>query len=372
MKVVFVHDWFTIAAGAEKVATEIIDMIQPHAVYSLFNFMDFGTLNQITQGRGVRTSFLQQIPLASEYYRHLAPLYPRAVSRLDVSEFDIIISSSWVAAKGVQKRPGQIHICYCHTPMRFAWGLESIYLEQYGFNKGLKRLFAKFLIQRLRTWDEKTAQGVDFFISNSEFVKSRIQKAYNRNAAVIYPPVNTAKFALHTQKSEYFFTACRFVDYKNLELIIKAFNRLPNHRLVIAGQGPQEKRLRKLAAPNIEFLGWVNEEKLIYYMQRAKGFINASIEDFGIAGLEAQSTGTPIIALGKGGYTETVIENETGIFFHREHPEALADAIIRFDRLKFDPLRIRENALRFDREVFRETYLNFFLDKTFTHVEELA
>lgn len=372
MKVAFVHDWFTIPAGAEKVAAEIIDLIQPHAVFSLFNFMDFPSLNAITQGRGVKTSFLQQIPMARENYRLLAPLYPNAISKLDVSKFDVIISSSWMAAKGIQKREGQIHICYCHTPMRFAWGLESTYLEKYGYDKGLKRLLAKLMIRRLRNWDEKSAINVDYFISNSSFVKKRIKEAYHRNSQVIYPPVNTEKFALHTSKSDYFFTACRFVDYKNLELIVQAFNRLPDQRLVIAGQGPMDKQLRKMANTNIEFLGWVSEEQLVFYMQRAKAFVNASIEDFGIAGLEAQSCGTPVIALGEGGYTETVIENETGVFFHRAHPEALADAILRFNRTSFDPQLIRNNAKQFDRNVFRERFLNFFLDKTFLNANKMA
>lgn len=372
MKVAFVHDWFTMPGGAEKVAAEIIDLIQPHAVFSLFNFMDFDILNSITQGRGVRTSFLQQAPLAQEYYRHLAPLYPKAISRLDLSDFDIIISSSWMAAKGVNKRSDQIHICYCHTPMRIAWGLESTYLDKYGYNKGLKKLFAKYLINRLKKWDEKTENGVDFFISNSSFVKDRILKAYNRNAEVIYPPVNTDKFEFHERKGDFYFTASRFVEYKNINIIIKAFNRLPGRRLVIAGQGPLEKYLKRLAGPNIEFLGWVSEEKLIYYMQRAKAFLNASVEDFGIAGLEAQSTGTPVIALGKGGYRETVIENKTGLFFEREHPEALADAILRFERMELDPRVIRENTKRFDHQVFREQFLNFFLDKSILHVEEMA
>ncbi|MDB9701294.1 glycosyltransferase [Salibacteraceae bacterium] len=372
MKVAFVHDWFTMPGGAEKVATEIIDLIQPHAVFSLFNFMDDESLRHITQNRSIQTSFLQKIPFASKHYRHLAPLYPRAISKLDLSGFDVIISSSWMAAKGVQKHPSQIHICYCHTPMRFAWGLESTYLEKYGYDKGLKRVFARFLIKRLKKWDSKTAPTVDYFISNSEFVKQRIRYAYGRRANVIYPPVNTEKFALHTNKSDYYFTASRFVDYKNIDLIVSAFNRLPGKRLLVAGKGPLEKQLKKLALPNIEFLGWLTDEQLVYYMQRSKAFINASIEDFGIAGLEAQSTGTPVIALGIGGYFETVIEDETGIFFHREHPEALADAIIRFERTEFDAHRIRENALRFDNTVFREAFLNFFLDKTFSLEHEMA
>ncbi|MEZ4721846.1 MAG: glycosyltransferase [Flavobacteriales bacterium] len=372
MKVAFVHDWFTMPGGAEKVAAEIIDLIPPHAVFSLFNFMDFPTQMKITQGRGVRTSFLQQVPMASEHYRHLAPLYPRAVSKLDVSEYDVIISSSWMAAKGIQKRPGQIHICYCHTPMRFAWGLESDYLKKYGYNSGLKKWLAKFIINRLRKWDERTARDVDHFISNSRFVKERIKQAYGRKARVIYPPVDTKRFALRTKKENYFFTACRFVDYKNLELIIQAFALLADQHLVIAGTGPLQKHLRKMATPNVEFLGWVDDDTLVKYMQHAKGFVNASIEDFGIAGLEAQSCGTPVLALGKGGYTETVVENVSGIFFEREHPEVLADAILRFNRIQFDPVAVRENALRFDRDVFRERFLNYFLDKALLHVGEPA
>lgn len=372
MKVAFVHDWFTMPGGAEKVAAEIIDLIQPHAVFSLFNFMEFGTLNAITQGRGVKTSFLQQAPLVQDYYRHLAPFYPRAISKLDLSDFDVIISSSWMAAKGINKRKEQIHICYCHTPMRIAWGLESTYLNKHGYNKGLKKVFAKYIINRLKKWDAQTEDGVDFFISNSAFVKDRIQRAYDRKAKVIYPPVDTEKFEFRERKDDFYFTASRFVDYKNIDLIIKAFNQLPDKRLVIAGHGPLEKYLKRIAGLNIEFLGWVSEEKLIFYMQRAKAFLNASVEDFGIAGLEAQSAGTPVIALGKGGYRETIVENKTGIFFEREHPEALADALLRFERMKLDPLEIRDNAKQFDRAVFREQFLNFLIDKSILHVEEMA
>jgi len=370
VKVAFVHDWFTMPAGAEKVAAEIIDLIQPHAVFALFSFMDEKELRIITQGRALNTSFLQYFPGAEVYYRHLAPLYPNAISRLDLSEFDVIISSSWMAAKGIEKRAGQIHICYCHTPMRFAWGLEQTYLNKYGYNRGLKKKIAQVLISRLRNWDERTAKQVDYFIANSAFVSERIHRAYQRKSTVIYPPVDTQRFALHPEKGNYFFTAARFVDYKNLELIIEAFNLLPDQELIIAGQGPLDKNLRKLANKNIHFLGWVPVETLVYYMQRARAFVNASVEDFGIAGLEAQSCGTPVIALAKGGYRETVVENESGLFFHREHPEALADAILRFNQMEFDPAVVRNNAMRFDRTVFRDLFLNFFLDKTFAHVNE--
>ena len=372
MKVAFIHDWFTIPAGAEKVATEIIDIIQPHGVMALFNFMDFKSLQKITQGRGVKTSFLQQIPQASEHYRQLAPLYPRAIAQLDVSKYDVIISSSWMAAKGVSKAKNQIHISYCHTPMRFAWDMEETYLRKYGLNSGIKKFLAKTLIKRLRHWDAKTAKEVDFFVANSKFVAKRIKKAYNRKSTVIYPPVDTQRFTLKEHKEDYYFTAARLVDYKNIELIIQAFSKLPKHRLVIAGKGPMEHHLKKIATPNVTFLGWVDDDELVGLMQNAKAFVNASVEDFGIAGLEAQACGTPVIALGKGGYLETVIENETGMFFHREHPEVLVDTILRFERHEFDPFVIRRNAKRFDKEVFRERFLNFFLDKCFDNAKVVA
>jgi glycosyltransferase involved in cell wall biosynthesis len=365
MKVAFVHDWFTIPAGAEKVAREIIDVIQPHGVFALFSFMPFIDLQQITQGRGVKTSFLQQVPKADLHYRYLLPFYPKAVQSLDLSGYDIIISSSWMAAKGVKKLPNQIHICYCHTPMRMAWGLETVYLEKYGLEKGWKNWFAKLIIKRMRKWDQKNAQNVDHFVANSKFVAERIKTAYNRKSSVIYPPIDTQKFRLHEQKRDYYFCAARFVDYKNIDLIIDAFAKLPKHKLVIAGQGPLEKALRKRATDNVRFIGWVDDSTLVYYMQRAKAFINASVEDFGIAGLEAQSCGTPVIALNTGGYTETVVEGKTGMFFHREHPEALADAVLRFEQHEFDPYVVRKNAKRFANEVFRERMLNFFLDKAF-------
>ena len=372
MKVGFIHDWFTIPGGAEKVAKEIIDVIQPHSIMSLFNFMDFGTLQHITQGRGVKTSFLQQLPNAEKHYRHLVPFFPAAISRMDVSDFDIIISSSWLAAKGVRKHKNQTHISYCHTPMRFAWGLENTYLNKYGFNSGLKRIFAKLMIKRLKKWDVETAQNVDHFIANSKFVANRIKHAYGRESAVIYPPVDTKRFTLQEHKEDYYFTAARLVDYKNIELIIKAFAKLPKHKLIIAGQGPMEAYLKKLASPNVEFVGWVDDDQLVRLMQNAKAFVNASIEDFGIAGLEAQSCGTPVVALGKGGYLETVVENETGMFFKREHPEVLVDTILRFERHQFDPYVIRRNAKRFDKEIFRVQFLNFFLDKCFDHAKIMA
>jgi len=370
--VAFVHDWFTMPGGADKVAHEIIDVIQPSGVFCLFNFMSPSSMDAVSPGLEPKTSFIQKLPFARKVYRQLAPLYPVAISRLDVSDFDVIISSSWAAAKGIKKRPGQVHLCYCHTPMRFAWDLQDTYLEKYGYDSGVKRKLAKRMITRLRNWDAKTAQQVDYFMANSAFVADRIVRAYGRRSEVIYPPVDTSRFTLHEPKLNYYFTASRFVDYKNLDLIIRAFNGMPDRQLLIAGQGPLEKSLKKIAGPNIRFLGWINDSELVHFMQRARAFVNASVEDFGIAGLEAQACGTPVIALGRGGYSETVIEGETGLFFHREHHEALADAIIRFEKRTFDPYSIRHHAVTFDRSIFRESFVNFFLDKTFSNVRELA
>jgi glycosyltransferase involved in cell wall biosynthesis len=365
MKVAFIHDWYTLPGGAEKVAKEIIDVIQPSGMYTLFNFMAFPKLQEITGGRGVRSSFIQQLPGADRHYRYLAPLFPKAIESFDLSEFDIIISSSWMAAKGVKKLPHQKHICYCHTPMRFAWDMEDTYLKKHGLKGGVLGWISRRLIKRLKAWDIESAKHVDFFISNSKFVSKRILTAYRNRSLVIYPPVDTKFFELQEEKEQYYFTASRLVEYKHIELLIEAFRLLPQHQLIIAGQGPLEEELRRMAPSNVKFLGWVSDERLRTYLQGAKAFLNASVEDFGIAGLEAQSCGTPVIALGKGGYLETVIDGETGIFFHREHPEAIADAVIRFEGMEFDPFEVRKHAKGFDRELFRERFLNYFLDKCF-------
>lgn len=365
MKVAFIHDWYTLPGGADKVAKEIIDVIQPSGLYTLFNFMPFTRLQDITGGRGLRSSFLQQVPGADKHYRYLAPLFPRAIESFDLSGFDIIISSSWLAAKGVKKLPHQKHICYCHTPMRFAWDMEDTYLEQHGLKSGLRGWLTKRLIRRLKSWDIQSSEHVDHFVSNSKFVAKRILKAYRKRSIVIYPPVDTKFFALKEQKDDYFFTASRMVEYKNIHLLIEAFRLLPNKQLIIAGQGPLEAELRKTAPPNVQFLGWIPDDQLRSYLQSAKAFLNASVEDFGIAGLEAQSCGTPVIALGKGGYLETVVDGKTGTFFHRAHPEAIADTILRFEGMEFDAFDIRRHAKQFDRSVFRERFLNHFLDKCF-------
>jgi glycosyltransferase involved in cell wall biosynthesis len=372
MKVAFIHDWYTLPGGAEKVARQIIDVLQPAEIYALFNFMPAEQLAAISAGKVVHTSFIQQIPKAAKYYRYLAPLFPKAIQQFDLSDFDIIVSSSWMAAKGVRKREGQVHLCYCHTPMRFAWDMEEVYLKQHGLLSGWKRKLTKFFIQYLKSWDIENAQQIDHFIANSKFVAKRIKTAYGVKSKVIYPPVDTAFFIPGKTKKEFYFTASRLVDYKNIDLLLETFKRLPKRQLFIAGQGPQLDYLRKLAPSNVHFLGWIPDDMLLKYMQEARAFINASIEDFGISGVEAQACGTPVIALGKGGYLETVIEDVTGLFFFREHPEALADAILRFERSTFDPFTIRKHAKQFDSAVFRENFVNHFLDKCFESTKTMA
>lgn len=369
MRIAFVHDWFTVPAGAEKVAREIIDLIQPHAIFTLFNTMDPSDLEAITQGIPVHTSFLQRLPGIKKHYRWMAPLFPLAISRFDLSDYDLIISSSWMVAKGVRKSTGQQHHCYCHTPMRFAWGLEKTYLDQHGLGSGIPNVMARLMINRLRNWDQRSADNVDAFLSNSQFIQHRIQAAYQRPSTVVYPPVRTSEFGLCRQKQAYFFMATRLVDYKNVALVIEAFNRLPNHQLIIAGDGPLREKLKSMAAENIKFLGWISDAALQRYMQHARAFVNASVEDFGIAGVEAQATGTPVIAYAEGGYTETVIEGVTGTFFHRLHPEALADAVLRLDNMQLDAKVISMHAQQFDTGAFREQFLNHVLDKAIPHVE---
>lgn len=371
-KIAFIHDWYTLPGGAEKVAQQIIDVLQPAEIYALFNFMSIEQLEAITSRKTIKTSFIQQIPNARKYYRYLAPLFPKAVAQFDLSEYDIIISSSWMAAKGVRKRPGQVHLCYCHTPMRFAWDMEEIYLKQHGLLTGWKGKITKVFIQYLKFWDIENAKHVDHFIANSKFVAKRIKTAYGVKSKVIYPPVDTNFFVPGKSRKDYYLTVSRLVDYKNINLLLETFKRLPKKTLFIAGQGPQLDHLKKIAPKNVHFLGWVPDNKLLTYLQEARAFINASIEDFGIAGVEAQSCGTPVIALGKGGYLETVIEDLTGVFFLREHPEALADAILRFERTTFDSFTIRKHAKQFDVSIFREKFVNHFLDKCFESTKTMA
>ncbi|HCD7949404.1 TPA: glycosyltransferase, partial [Klebsiella michiganensis] len=293
-------------------------------------------------------------------YQSYLPLMPLAIEQLDVSKHDIILSSSHAVAKGILTGPDQLHISYVHSPIRYAWDLQHQYLREAGLSKGLKATLARWLLHKIRIWDCRTANGVDHFIANSQFIARRIKKVYGRKADVIYPAVDVERFALQTNKQDYYMTASRMVPYKRMDLIVEAFSHMPTKRLVVIGDGPEMNKIKSKATNNIEILGYQPNDVMQKYMSEAKAFVFAAEEDFGITPVEAQACGTPVIAYGKGGALETIIsiekEDPTGLFFYKQDVESLVEAISKFElsRDSILPENCRANALKFSAERFRE------------------
>jgi glycosyltransferase involved in cell wall biosynthesis len=308
------------------------------------------------QGKRAQVSFIQRLPKAQRRYRTYLPLMPLAIEQFDLRGYDLVISSSHAVAKGVITGPDQLHICYCHSPMRYAWDLQHQYLKESGLERGMKSWIARALLHYLRLWDSRTANGVDVFIANSRYIARRILKVYRREAEVIYPPVDVEAFTLRQDKEDFYLTASRMVPYKRIDLIVEAFSQMPDRRLVVIGDGPEMPKVRAKAGPNVTLLGYQPFEVLRDYMQRAKAFVFAAEEDFGIAPVEAQACGTPVIAFGKGGAAETVVAGETGVFFQDQNVSSLIKAIEEFEKLSFNPLRVRKNAERFSSERFRREF----------------
>ena len=363
IKVAIVHDWLVTYAGAERVLEEIINCF-PEA--DLFAIVDFVPQNErgFLKDKPVKTSFIQKLPLAKKKYRAYLPFMPLAVEQFDLSGYDIVISSSHAVAKGVITGPDQLHISYVHSPMRYAWDLQHQYLKETGLDRGLKGWLAKRELHKLRMWDLRTANGVDHFLANSRFIARRIWKVYRREATVIYPPVDIDSFSLCEQKEDFFLAASRMVPYKKIDLIAEAFSLMPDKRLYIIGDGPDFDKVKSKAGANVELLGYQPFEVLRNYMQRAKAFVFAAEEDFGIVPVEAQACGTPVIAYGKGGALETVTEGETGLFFDAQTPSSIIEAVKRFEDMKdrFIPSKIREKTLRFSKDRFRQEFSSFVND----------
>ena len=360
MKTAIVHDWLVTYGGAERVLEQML-LIYPEAdLFSLYDFIPEGQRGFILNKK-VTTSFLQKMPFAKSKYRSYLPLMPLAIEQFDLSQYDLIISSSYAVAKGVITGPDQLHICMCYSPIRYAWDLTHQYLEESGLNTGIKGWIAKYMLHKIRMWDYRTANGVNDFIAISNYISRRIKKVYNRESTVIYPPVDLEFFKLHTQKDDYYLTTSRFVPYKKIGMIVEAFSKMPEKKLVVIGDGPQFKKVKSLAASNIELMGFQSRETIREYMQRAKAFVFTAVEDFGIVTVEAQACGTPVIAYGKGGSLETVIENETGIFFYRQHPDDIIDAVKRFESgiVVFNPAIVHNNAKRFAEERFKKEFKDF-------------
>jgi UDP-N-acetylmuramyl pentapeptide phosphotransferase/UDP-N-acetylglucosamine-1-phosphate transferase/glycosyltransferase involved in cell wall biosynthesis len=355
IRVAIVHDFLYTYAGAERVLEQLVSLFPQADIFSLFDFLP-EKLRGFIRHKPVKTTFIQRMPMVRRKHRAFLPLMPLAIEQLDVSAYDVVISSSYMVAKGVMTRPDQLHICYCHTPVRYAWDMQNQCLAQSGLIHGIKSVLARIVLHYIRNWDVRSANGVDVFLTNSDFVGRRIQKVYRRKAITIYPPVDTEAYTLHDKKEDFYVTASRLVPYKRIDLIVDAFRGLPDRRLLVIGEGPEMEKLLAKAGPNVRLLGYQSPDHLRRYLQRARAFIFAAEEDFGIVPVEAQACGTPVIAFGRGGVTESVIHGQTGLLFNEQTVQSLTQAITDFETREWDPALIRKNAERFSVPQFRERF----------------
>jgi glycosyltransferase involved in cell wall biosynthesis len=360
VKVAIVHDWLVVSGGAEKVLEQIIQCF-PDA--DLFSLVDFLEDRAPVCGKPVTTSFIQHLPFARRHYRGYLPLMPLAVEQFDLSEYDLVITSSHAVAKGVIVGPDQIHVSYVHSSMRYAWDLQHQYLREAHLTIGPKSWAARWLLHYMRSWDARSANGVDRMIANSQFVARRIMKTYRRRATVIAPPVDVHQFEVCPDKEDFYLTASRLVPYKRVDLIVEAFSTTPHRKLVVIGDGPEMAAIRAKAGPNVTILGYQPFQVLKDHMRRAKAFVFAAEEDFGIVVVEAQACGTPVIAYGKGGALETVVPvgeaHPTGVHFARQTVDALLEGVESFEqkRASITPQACRANAERFSAANFRRALM---------------
>jgi glycosyltransferase involved in cell wall biosynthesis len=365
-KYALVHEWLTPKAtgGSELVVQEILK----HINADVFALIDFESTNPESYlfNRTIGKTFLQHFPLARNGVQKYLPFLPLAIEQLDLRDYDIILSSSHAVAKGILTSPQQLHICYCHTPMRYAWDLTFDYLRSSKLGVGIPGVLTRYLLHRIRQWDVISANRVDYFIANSQHTARRIWRCYRRPAEVIYPPVNIDRFRFEPKKQDFYVTVCRLVSYKKISVVVQAFNQL-GLPLVVIGTGPELKLIQQIAQPNVQVLGWQAAEVVERYVAEAKAFVYAACEDFGIALVEAMACGTPVIAYQAGGALETVIDirqypdTGTGLFFATQTPEAIVAAVETFEAMSggFNPAMGRARAAEFQPQVFQERYLNF-------------
>lgn len=363
MKKAIIHDWLVVYNGAEKVLEELLKLYPDADLYSTVEHLEAKDRHFI-QNKEVKTTFIQKLPFSKKKYRNYLPLMPLAIEQLDLSKYDLIISSSHAIAKGVITGPDQLHISYVYSPIRYAWDLQHQYLNESGLDKGLKSWITRYILHYVRNWDYRTANGVDFFMCVSDFIGRRIWKTYRREAKTVYPPVDVSAFTCREEKEDFYLTASRMVPYKKIDTIVEAFALMPDKKLVVIGDGPDYKKIKAKAGPNVILMGYQPFEVLKDHMQRAKGFIFAAEEDFGIVPLEAQACGTPVIAYGKGGSRETVRGynesiNPTGVFFYEQNAEAIAAAVQKFEHIHIDSIDCRNHSLYFSNERFRKEFKAF-------------
>ncbi len=352
-----VHDWLPVYAGAERVLEQMIHVLPNAELFSLIDFLP-DDQREFLNGKNVNTSFIQRLPFAKKNYRLYLPFTPVAIEQFDLSDYEVVVSSSYVVAKGVLTTPDQLHVSYVHSPIRYAWDLHFEYFREGGYDKGLRSMMARWILHYMRIYDAVSANRVDVFFANSKHVARRIRKTYRREARVVYPPVDTDRFQLEPQKDDYFLTVSRLVPYKRIGLIVDAFASMPDKKLVVVGDGPEFAGIKARATSNVEMLGYQPGEKVTELMKRAKAFVFAAEEDFGIVPVEAQACGTPVIAYGKGGATETVVHGETGILFDKQTTESIKEAVeLLIDNPnKFDPSVIRAHSEKFSIDNFKNNF----------------
>lgn len=362
LKTAVVHEWLSTNAGSEKVTSTIVDLFSDVDVFSTVEFLSPKDQKDIFGTKKVKTTFIQKLPFSRRHFRYYLPIFPLAVRQHALKDYPLIISSSHAFAHGVRKRKNQLHISYCHTPMRYIWDMQDIYLESNNLHKGIMGVGSKILTSILRKWDAHVSKNVDFYISNSHFTARRISSYYNKKAEVIYPPVDVDKYTPQEDKEDFYVTASRLVCYKQVEMVVEAFNRMPDKKLVVIGDGPRKEQILKMANSNIEVLSHLSFDNFHSYMRRAKGFMFAGKEDFGITLVEAQACGTPVIAFNEGGAAEIAIDGQTGVLFSEQTPESIISAVDRFEKEyngRFPVNDIRKNAERFSREKFNVKFTQF-------------
>ena len=349
MKVAIVHDWLVTYAGADRVVDQLHQIFPNAPIYTLVYAKS--KMPDQFKTYDIRTTYLQKIPYATRLYKNMFTLMPGAFERLDLTEFDLVISSCSSCSKGIITRPDAIHICYCHTPTRYLWDFYYTYYNNAG---RIKRLFIPHMCQKMRLWDRLAADRVDYFIANSAFISNRIRKYYRRDSEVIHPGVHINEYGVSDEPEEYYLMVGRFTYYKRFDLGVKACTKL-GKQLIVVGRGDEEISLRNLAGHTVKFLGAVSDEEIMRLYSKAKAFIFPGEEDFGITPVEAQSAGCPILAYGKGGVLETVLDGKTGLFFPEQNEQSLIACIERFesDGILFTRKEIREHSLQFSEERFR-------------------
>lgn len=365
MKVAIVQEWLVTVGGSDKVVKAILDVFPDADIYTLVAKKEVCDELDIPWEK-VHTSFIQKMPLGTKKHRAYLPLFPFAIEQIDLRGYDVVISSSHCVAKGVLTKADQLHICYCHSPIRYCWDMYNEYLEESHLDKGFKSWLVRLMLHPIRQFDAIAGSRVDYYISNSDYVGQRIRKTYRRKATTIHPNIDISNFELCNDKKEYYLASSRLVAYKKIDTIIEAFNQMPDKKLVVIGGGPNLEAYRKLAKDNVTVMGYQPFDVLKDKMQHAKAFVFAADEDFGMIPIEAQSCGTPVIAYGHGGSLETVNGGKTGLFFNEQTPEAIVEAVNKFESMgsqPFAPADCRQWAEGFSEERFKREIKEFVEEK---------